>query len=242
MPPTSFKCQYYKELRGMFEADCYVQFASIACFESTEAISNDAIVHLEKARAIYILLGMKAESKLSANKIYIIRAAAGGTNSDEDVATSIVFNNTKSQYYNSLESFGLTSQTTMRAGLRYVKMLEHANHTIEAERLHIKIATSSQRVHGPEHDCTLCADDSLAKCQKRYVIVVNENKPFQALQYVNDGELCIVTGPITKPRSEDDERTFHVDSDLIFPDIGCPVICHGLVPDYLVFRVALAFA
>ena len=56
-----------------------------------------------------------------------------------------------------------------------------------------------------------------------------ENQPFQALQYKNDGGICVVTGPITEPPSEDRERIFHVASDLIFPCKSCPVICHGLV-------------
>ena len=58
---------------------------------------------------------------------------------------------------------------------------------------------------------------------------MHENTLFQALQYENNGDIFIVTGPITEPRIEDDERILHVASDLIFPDKGCPVICHGLV-------------
>jgi len=49
------------------------------------------------------------------------------------------------------------------------------------------------------------------------------------------GETCVVMGPftlsraLTESRRQDDERTFHVESSLIFPTAGCPVICHGLV-------------
>jgi hypothetical protein len=56
-----------------------------------------------------------------------------------------------------------------------------------------------------------------------------EKKPFQALRYDNDGEICVVTGPITEPRNLDDERTHRVENNLIFPEKGCPVLCHGLV-------------
>ena len=42
-------------------------------------------------------------------------------------------------------------------------------------------------------------------------------------------EICVVTGPITKPRKVDDERTHRVESNLIVPAYGCAVICHGLV-------------
>lgn len=81
-------------------------------------------------------------------------------------------------------------------------MLELVDHAIKAERLITKITTISQRVHGPEHNCTLCADALLGKFQKRYVTLIHENTLFQALQYENDGDICIVTGPITEPRSE----------------------------------------
>ena len=34
----------------------------------------------------------------------------------------------------------------------------------------------------------------------------DDDEVFQALRYKNDGELCVVTGPITKPRQVDNER------------------------------------
>ena len=52
---------------------------------------------------------------------------------------------------------------------------------------------------------------------------------FLALRYENDGEVCVVKGPITGPRQVDDEWTHHVESNLIVPAEGCAVICHGLV-------------
>ena len=50
-----------------------------------------------------------------------------------------------------------------------------------------------------------------------------------AKRYENDGEICVVTGPVTEPRRVDDERIYRVDNNLIRPVIECPVICHGLV-------------
>ena len=37
-----------------------------------------------------------------------------------------------------------------------------------------------------------------------------------------------MNGPIQYPRQVDDEREFHVTSDLVIPMLGCPVVCHGL--------------
>jgi len=101
-------------------------------------------------------------------------------------------------------------------------------HCIEAERLVTKLSTISRRVHGPDHKITIKADELLDICKERYVIVLPENKPFQALRYENDGEICVVQGPITKPRQVDEERIYIVEWDLVVPAIGCVVICHGL--------------
>ncbi len=54
--------------------------------------------------------------------------------------------------------------------------------------------------------------------------VPDDDKVFQALRYENGGELCVVTGPITKSRQFDSERMYHVASDLILPYSGCPLI------------------
>ena len=59
-----------------------------------------------------------------------------------------------------------------------------------------------------------------------------ENKAFNALQCINDEEICVVTGPITEPLSKDGEGIFHIESNLIQPQLGCPVICQGLVRAY----------
>ena len=54
-------------------------------------------------------------------------------------------------------------------------------------------------------------------------------KLFQALRYENDGEICIVSGTVAQPRSLEDERIYHIASNLVMPKNGMPVICHGLV-------------
>jgi hypothetical protein len=40
-------------------------------------------------------------------------------------------------------------------------------------------------------------------------------KQFQALRYENDVEICVVQGPITKPRNTADERIYRVKNNLI---------------------------
>ena len=123
----------------------------------------------------------------------------------------------------------MDSDETMRAGLNYTRMLLPTFHHIEAERLVTKVATNSRRVLGPEHNVTSDSDELLKQCKERRVSVLPDDKPFQALRYENDGEICVVTGPITKPRQVEDETLHRIANNLVIPSKGCVVICHGLV-------------
>ena len=90
---------------------------------------------------------------------------------------------------------------------------------IEAEWLVMKLAAYSRHahVHGPDHDCTVRADELLKSCKTCYVLVVPEMKLFQALGYKDNRKSCVVTGPMTKPRSrcKDNERISHSESNFL---------------------------
>ena len=129
-----------------------------------------------------------------------------------------------------MKTHGSTSEATLQSGSTYATELFQAHRGIEAERLIVKLAASSHRVHGPGHNCTIRLDEKVKECKSRYVIVMPDDKPFQALRYENGGEMCVVTGPIKQPRQEEDERIFHVANNLVIP-LKCPVICHGLVSE-----------
>ena len=79
------------------------------------------------------------------------------------------------------------------------------------------------------HNVTIDVDILLKKCKARYVEV--DYKMFQALRYemMEDGEICVIQGPIAKPRQVDKERMYSVECNLIVPARGCAVICHGLI-------------
>jgi hypothetical protein len=51
------------------------------------------------------------------------------------------------------------------------------------------------------------------------VIVFPDNKQFEALHYEDDGEICVVTGPVAKPRNLEARDTFkRICSDLSWID------------------------
>jgi hypothetical protein len=66
-------------------------------------------------------------------------------------------------------------------------------------------------------------------CKSRHVDVMPDHNSYQALRYNNEGEICIVAGPIKEPRRVDNERILHVASNLVLPGNCFPMICHGLV-------------
>jgi hypothetical protein len=231
MPPTSFEYQYYKMLCGGYEANGYRYLGMISSLDQTEASEKRSIIYCQKARAIYNLLGLDDRAKsmdihIALRKDRLARFDGDGAN--VPVNANTLLKGAKYNYVYSLKTYGSTSEATLRSGLSYVTRLVQAHRGIKAERLIVKLAAISHRVHGPGHNHTISIDEKVKECKSRYVIVMPDHEPFQALRYENDGEVCVVTGPVKQARQEEDERIFHVASDLIVPNKGCPVICHGL--------------
>ena len=231
MPPTSLEYQYYILVCGNYESFGYQSLGALASFEQTEASDKRSITYFQKARVIYNLLGLEDRAKWKDIRIAALKdrlAESDGDGVKVAVNASTLLQGARNNYEYLLKTCGSTSEATLRSGSNYVTKLEEAYRGIKAERLIVKLAAISHRVHGPGHNCTMSLDEKVKKCKSRYVIVMPDDKPFQALRYENDGEICVVTGPIKQPRQEDDERIFHVASDLLLPNEGCPVICHGL--------------
>jgi hypothetical protein len=229
MPRTSFE-YYFCEMIGVFEAFGYGCFGANMSLDKTEESNKISIEYFEKARIIYNLFGKKEKSKGMESYIALISARSAKSNEDDaNVRATDIFEKLRINYETKLELYGLTSVFTIGAGLEYARALLQIKHGIEAERIVMKLVTESRRVHGPEHNCTKSAEELIEVCKERFVTVFPHDKLFQALRYENDGEICVLSGPIAEPRKADDEMILHVASDLIRPTFGCPVICHGLV-------------
>jgi hypothetical protein len=104
-----------------------------------------------------------------------------------------------------------------------------------------ELASLSRRVLGPEHVCTKKTNELDRKTKKRHVSIANYgNNFYQAIRYKNDGEVCVVAGPIitelsaeggqqSTGKAADNARICHVPNGLILPGKSCAVMCHGLV-------------
>jgi hypothetical protein len=227
MPHDSEEYQYYTVLCGNYESFAHHELGSMLMSDTSEEGFKVMITHFKKASAICKLVGMKDRAT---NLDIMISGQL--SKYDEDAFSTVTMSmmqKTKNDYEQSLTTFGMNSEGTIQAGLGYAFLLRSKNRLIEAERLAIKVATASRQVHGPHHKTTLEANELLETCKERFVWVLPEKQQFQALRYENDGEICVVQGPVTKPRLVADERIHHVDNNLIVPAVHCPVVCHGLV-------------
>jgi len=108
-------------------------------------------------------------------------AESDGDDMNVAVNASTLLQGVRHNYEYNLKTHGSTFEATLRSGLWYVTRLDQAHRGIEAERLIVKLAASSRRVHGPEHNCSTSLDEKVKKCKSRYVIVMPDDKPFQAL-------------------------------------------------------------
>jgi hypothetical protein len=231
MPKTSNEYQYYKLLCD-FEAYAYEKLGEMFLFDNSNEGLKFMMQHIKKARAIYNLVDMKDDVSRMDTLISFVTAKKQAANDGEALSsteTNSFLQKTRNMYESNIHTKGMDSVSTIQAGLAYAKLLRGANLCIEAERLATKLSTISRRVHGPDHKVTINATELLKQCKKRYVIVLFDDKVFEALRYKNDGEICVVTGPITDPRVIEDERIHHIENNLLIPNLGCPVICHGLV-------------
>jgi hypothetical protein len=230
MPKASEEYQYYKLLCGHYETYAHLQLGGIARSDTSEEGFKAMMTHYKKARAIYYLFGMKGNAQQMDTLISLYTAEKQAAN-DGTSSSTVDFSaleDLRNMYECNIHMHGINSEATIKLGLLYASVLQRVNR-IEAERIFTKLSTISRRVHGPDHKVTINATELLEKCKERYVLVLPDDKVFQALRYENDGEICVVTGPITDPRDIGDERIQHIENNLLIPNLGCPVICHGLL-------------
>jgi hypothetical protein len=220
-PHSSEEYQYYKYLCGNYEASAHSQLGILLSSDTSEESKKIAITHSKKASTILRLVGL-TDMATAWDTVWKYTALSA------EAAASSIFQDSRNIYERNLNTWGMESENTIKSGFSYVKVLGGARHCIEAERLATKIATISNQVHGPHHTTTIMANESLEWCKRRCVIVLpDEDKLFHALRYENDGEICVVCGPILEPRNIEDERIHHIANTLVIP--LCPVMCNGLV-------------
>lgn len=64
---------------------------------------------------------------------------------------------------------------------------------------------------------TIDADKSLKHTRYAMLLLPEMNEMFQALLYDNDGQICVIQGPITQPRQVDNKRIHHTAHNFVIP-------------------------
>ena len=228
MDPTTDEFRVYDAICSNFEAYGYICLAQLCLFESNDSKHID-IRYYEKARDVYMLMGKKREAQQITDLIERARVKSMGDEAGH-------LENTKIFYEDSLKFNGESAETTILTGLSYVRCLQHANRSIEAERLVTKLSAISRQVYGDEHRLAKESFELLNKCKMRFIhksLGCNAFLPFRyhALRYENDYKDCVAMAPFTDQNLEEDEQRdeFRIASAAVIPAIGCPVICHGLM-------------
>ena len=139
----------------------------------------------------------------------------------------------RSQYNFMLQRHGEDDVVVLRMGGELAAALFNEYHTIEALRFLSKLVATSRRVHGSSHKRTKYAESLWRQMNMRYVFVGQEL--YQALRYENDGNSCIIQGPVPittnllgECRNLDDEKMFSVPSADMTISLGTLVMFHGL--------------
>jgi len=132
--------------------------------------------------------------------------------------------------------YGCNSAEAIESVIGTASYLLLSNHAIEAERLLEKYIPISCRVHGNEHDKTKKIKKFLNRCKTRLVTLDyghDESGVMQALRYEDDGDKCVIRGPVEIENViyfalTEGATEYTVDSSSLLFAPGMPIICQGL--------------
>jgi len=217
------------EIPGMvIYARAYADIGGFYEDEASHESMKKAKSFYQKARDKYMIMGRKFDLEMREMEIKIgrIESKIRGNTDHRYIAAQIKLYRDK---YDCCVEQNSNDIDTINAGIKLANALFVVFCTIEAQRLLGKMVTTSHRLHGPDHRCTVNATSILKKVKERWVSLECEEGWFEALQYENDGEISVLKGPIKEPRVVEEEQTFKVDSAQIRPCLkGTPVELFGL--------------
>mmetsp|Transcript_40665 Transcript_40665/g.85432 ORF Transcript_40665/g.85432 Transcript_40665/m.85432 type:complete len:433 (+) Transcript_40665:252-1550(+) len=211
------------------EADAHGILANLDMETGTDESIKRAVGYYGKARDICAVLGHTAQ--VAHVEAKIAEAKSMLRQEDNVEISDSELDSLRTVYELLVDKDGESSPGTITQGDHLSINLQKANHTIEAERLSKKLVAICRRVHGPNHKLTKNVQSTLELVARRLVMVPYENdvELFQALRYEDDGEKCVVKGPINTGSADTNEETIlTVDTDDVYPTVGLPVVCHGL--------------
>lgn len=204
--------------------DVAIAYAAVGNFHFLVGVNIDSRERLEKAKfyaekTCELFERMGEENCLMTAKRNLAAVEACLSGSGENIPENDL--DFYWAYYNdTVHRRGEENVLTIKAGVNLAEKLHHSYHGIVAERLLTKLVKTSSRVHGTSHECTQRAVSVLKAVQTRGVLIKSSGERkkgwYQALGYEDDGERCIVQGPMPEdpygPRNLEEEQKFSVPS------------------------------
>jgi len=193
----------------------YNNLGRIACVEGTDEGAQLAVAYFEKSLDICKAEGFASIVDIAEACIARAKAMYEGSNTESHEEMLV---KSQAMYKENVKKFGQEATATINDGAVLAIDLYNTFHGIEAERLSAKIAVTCRQVHGQDHCSTKQAEFDLQCCKVRTIEFKfgDELKHFLALRYEEDGEQCVIQGPIAEPRNIQDEKTFTVASMVLF--------------------------
>ena len=208
--------------------DAYVALGRLAHGEGTKDGFDMALHYYEKVHDWFKSEGdeggaVQVEAVMS--RVKSDRDGGGGMQMSEELLKSF-----RAKYNESVKKYGEGSPEAVRSGIVLSHALHRSGHGLECERLSNKLTTISRRVCGPDHQITKDAKNIRTLSSERWVAMMTNDglKHFQALRFSDKHGKYIVKGPISSPRTPDEETTMTVAIDEVNIRQGTPVMCHGL--------------
>jgi len=223
------------ERHMQIEACAYHELGRLYHNEGTKESSKIAMNFFETCRDIYKSMGRIHDVATAEANLAIVKSNwIDGSNHNMSVEEEL--ERVRKAYKHAVDQEGEESHHTICVGINLAVDLKMKHHAIEAERLHSKIASVSNRVHGPDHELTQLAESRLQFCKARFVFSKTDRGLliFQDLRYEGDGEKCIVYGPlesgvsVSNPGNVSEDQTTTFATKNTNPKVGTPVICQGL--------------
>ena len=208
-------------------------YATIGSFyRKIEGGQMRAIEFFEKARDVFKTmhttdaeLGLTAIGKIISD---INSELSGNVGNAKTATYGVKF--LRQKYLKGINLFGEKDPMVIGMGVELVYGLKVELRAIEAERFARKLVEISSRTHGADHGSTKNALLALQDITTRQIAIrlPDFSAAFQALRYENDGEKCVVQGPLAFPRQTEEEHECVFDSIDIILVPGTPVVCHSL--------------
>jgi len=202
-------CRYRFDLCiTIIESSVYNRLGQITLVEDFDGYKK-AIKYFEKCRDLAKAVHYSEGVAIADNNIIGTKKVYGkDISSDDYLKRALAFHKLQ------LDVLGQGSIDTIKAALNVAIALKGTNQRRQAEELLSKLIETSERVHGQEHNITKLIESE--RVQKVAIGVGKEWKLFKFVKLKEDGNKCIVQGPILEPRCIQTEKLFTVASDIVF--------------------------